>query len=76
LPAARARLLLAFVARLLVGISTVMAGVLLGAICAACGIPVLVVVAVALLLHGSTVTVARWKLRARRLRSHRTETSR
>jgi hypothetical protein len=73
---ARTALLLALVGRLLLRCRTFAAGVLLGAVCAVAGIPVLTVVAMTLLLQGGTVAVSRRRSRVRRPRPQRVETGR
>jgi hypothetical protein len=73
--AARVQLLLSLIARTLVHSWTAAVGVMLGAACTVCDVPVLTVVALALLLQGSTLAVAGRRARTRRLQSRRIETS-
>lgn len=72
--AARARFLLSRVALMLLRTWTVAVGVVFGAACAVCGIPVLVVVSLALLLQGTALAVTGWRSR-RRIHSRRVEVS-
>jgi hypothetical protein len=60
---ARAIVLLSLIARLLRRMWTPATGVLLGAVCAAAGIPVLTVVALALVLQGGVIAVSRRRSR-------------
>lgn len=67
---ARAADALALLGRVLRRLWTPAVGVLLGAVCAVAGIPVLTVVALALLLQGGVLGVARRRAQDRRLRHH------